>query len=45
MLVFGGAMVLIMVSRPRGLVGTRTPTVALGRRRAISADLVSEGQG
>ena len=45
MLVFGGAMVVIMVLRPRGLVGTRTPTVALGRKRAISGDLVSEGHG
>jgi branched-chain amino acid transport system permease protein len=45
MLVFGGAMVAIMVSRPRGLVGTRTPTVALGQKRAISGDLVSEGHG
>ena len=45
MLVFGGAMVAIMVLRPRGLVGTRTPTVALGRKRAISGDLVSEGHG
>ena len=30
MLVFGGAMVVIMVLRPRGLVGTRTPSIALG---------------
>jgi branched-chain amino acid transport system permease protein len=45
MLVFGGAMVAIMVLRPRGLVGTRTPTVALGEKRAISGDLVSEGHG
>jgi branched-chain amino acid transport system permease protein len=45
MLVFGGAMVVIMVLRPRGLVGTRTPTVALGRKRAISGDLVGEGHG
>ena len=45
MLVFGGAMVAIMVSRPRGLVGTRTPTVALGQKRPISGDLVSEGHG
>ena len=45
MLVFGAAMVVIMVLRPRGLVGTRTPTVALGQKRAISGDLVSEGHG
>lgn len=45
MLVFGGAMVLIMVVRPRGLVGSRTPTVALGARRAIGAEHVGEGRG
>ena len=45
MLVFGGAMVLIMVLRPRGLVGTRTPSAALGEKRAIGANLVGEGQG
>ncbi|MGG5818533.1 high-affinity branched-chain amino acid ABC transporter permease LivM [Falsiroseomonas sp. HW251] len=45
MLVFGGAMVVIMVLRPRGLVGTRTPTIALGERRAIGAEHVAEGRG
>jgi branched-chain amino acid transport system permease protein len=45
MLVFGGAMVVIMVLRPRGLVGTRTPSVALGERRAIGGNLVGEGRG
>jgi branched-chain amino acid transport system permease protein len=45
MLVFGGVMVLIMVVRPRGLVASRTPTVALGERRAIGAEHISEGRG
>jgi branched-chain amino acid transport system permease protein len=45
MLVFGTAMVLIMVWRPRGLVGNRTPTVALRQRRTISAEHVAEGRG
>ena len=45
MLIFGGVMVAIMVLRPRGLVGTRTPTIALGERRKISAELVQEGRG
>jgi len=45
MLVFGLAMVLIMVARPRGLVSSRTPSVALGRRRTISAEHVAEGRG
>jgi branched-chain amino acid transport system permease protein len=44
MLVFGGAMVLLMIWRPRGLIGHRTPTVALHEARAISADLVREGR-
>ncbi|HZF75685.1 MAG TPA: high-affinity branched-chain amino acid ABC transporter permease LivM [Acetobacteraceae bacterium] len=45
MLVFGAAMVVIMVVRPRGLVGSRTPTIALGERRAVSAAYVGEGRG
>ena len=45
MLVFGAAMVVIMVLRPRGLVGSRTPSIALGERRAIGAGHVSEGRG
>ncbi|MGI4943623.1 MAG: high-affinity branched-chain amino acid ABC transporter permease LivM [Janthinobacterium lividum] len=45
MLVFGLALVVIMVLRPRGLISGRTPTVALGRRREIAARLVAEGQG
>ena len=45
MLVFGGAMVLIMIWKPRGLVGSRTPSVALGEKRSISANMVAEGRG
>ncbi len=45
MLLFGAALVLIMVLRPRGLVSGRTPSVALGQRREISAELVAEGRG
>ena len=45
MLVFGLAMVLIMVWRPRGLVSTRVPTIALKERKTIGADLVGEGHG
>ncbi len=45
MLVFGAAMVVIMVLRPRGLVGSRTPSIALGERKAIGASHVSEGRG
>jgi len=45
MLVFGAALVLIMVLRPRGLVSGRTPTVALGKPREIAAELVEQGRG
>ena len=45
MLIFGLAMVIIMIWRPRGLVSGRQPTVFLGERRTISSDLVKEGHG
>ncbi|MBR0957552.1 high-affinity branched-chain amino acid ABC transporter permease LivM [Bradyrhizobium japonicum] len=45
MLVFGMAMVLIMIWRPRGLIGHRAPTVYLTKAQAISSDLVKEGHG
>ncbi|MEJ8574590.1 high-affinity branched-chain amino acid ABC transporter permease LivM [Microbaculum marinum] len=45
MLIFGLAMVVIMVWRPRGLISTRQPSIALGKRKAISGDLVGEGHG
>ncbi|MEJ2229040.1 MAG: high-affinity branched-chain amino acid ABC transporter permease LivM, partial [Alphaproteobacteria bacterium] len=45
MLLFGMAMVSIMVWRPRGLISTRIPTVALKESKTISADLVKEGVG
>jgi branched-chain amino acid transport system permease protein len=45
MLVFGMAMVLLMIWRPRGLVGHRAPTVFLGEKTTISSSLVKEGHG
>jgi len=45
MLLFGFAMVLIMIWRPRGLIATREPSVFLNERKAIAADLVKEGHG
>ena len=45
MLVFGLAMVLMMVWRPRGFVATRTPSIALKESKGISGDLVQEGRG
>ncbi len=46
MLIFGLALVIMMILRPRGLVAGRTPTVALaGKPRQIAADLVAHGRG
>jgi branched-chain amino acid transport system permease protein len=45
MLVFGLAMVLIMVVRPRGLISGRIPSAFLAKRKSIAADLVKEGRG
>ncbi len=45
MLIFGFAMVLIMVWRPRGLISAREPSVFLKERKSIAADLVKEGHG
>jgi branched-chain amino acid transport system permease protein len=44
MLVFGIAMVLIMIWRPRGLVATRTPSVALGKAKDVPAEIVAEAR-
>ena len=45
MVVFGAAMVLIMIWRPRGLISTRDPSVVLKERKSISVDLIKEGHG
>ncbi len=45
MLIFGLLMVFIMVWRPRGLISTRTPSIALVKRKSIGADSVAEGHG
>jgi branched-chain amino acid transport system permease protein len=45
MLVFGLAMVLIMIVRPRGLIATRAPSLFLKERKTMSATLVKEGHG
>ena len=45
MLVFGLAMVLIMIWRPRGLISTRSPSIFLKERKSIAADLTKEGHG
>ena len=45
MLIFGLAMVIIMVWKPRGLISSRQPSVALKERKAIGGDLVAQGEG
>jgi branched-chain amino acid transport system permease protein len=45
MLIFGFAMVLIMIWKPRGLVGTREPSAFYKERRTILGSFVKEGHG
>lgn len=45
MLIFGFAMVVIMIWKPRGLISVREPTAFLKERKKISSDLVQEGHG
>lgn len=45
MLVFGFAMVAIMIWRPRGLVATREPSIALAQKRTIDESFVGQGRG
>jgi branched-chain amino acid transport system permease protein len=45
MVIFGGAMVAIMVWRPRGLVATREPSVFLRQKKIVAEEFVAEGRG
>jgi branched-chain amino acid transport system permease protein len=46
MLIFGIAMILIMLFKPRGFVGTRNPTAFMhADHRAISGEFSKEGHG
>lgn len=45
MLIFGLALVIIMVVKPRGFIATRKPTIALGRAKAIGAAFIGQGRG
>jgi branched-chain amino acid transport system permease protein len=45
MLLFGIAMVLVMLWKPRGLVSSRDPTVFLKEKKKVSSDLVAQGHG
>jgi len=44
MLVFGAAMVAIVIYRPRGLVSTRKPSVFLNRDKTIPAEIVQSAR-
>jgi branched-chain amino acid transport system permease protein len=45
MLIFGLGMVVIMIWKPRGLVGTREPSAFYKERRTILGSYVKEGHG
>ena len=44
-LLFGLAMVVMMIVRPRGFVSSRAPSIFLKERKAVSGSLVKEGHG
>ena len=43
MLLFGVAMVGIMLWRPRGIISSREPSILLDERRSVGGHLVKEG--
>ncbi|MCP8894131.1 high-affinity branched-chain amino acid ABC transporter permease LivM [Shinella daejeonensis] len=45
MLIFGLAMVIVMVWKPRGFVGSREPTAFLKERKTVSGSFTKEGHG
>ncbi|HTN95710.1 MAG TPA: high-affinity branched-chain amino acid ABC transporter permease LivM [Nordella sp.] len=45
MLLFGSAMVIVMIWKPRGFVGSREPTAFLHERKAVSSSFTKEGHG
>jgi branched-chain amino acid transport system permease protein len=45
MLIFGLAMVIMMIWKPRGIVGTREPSIFLKEKKSVSGALVKEGHG
>jgi branched-chain amino acid transport system permease protein len=45
MLLFGIAMVVVMIWKPRGFVGSREPTAYLKEARAVSSSFTKEGHG
>jgi len=45
MLIFGLALVAIMIFKPRGFIAVRRPSVTLGKAKHIGADYISQGKG
>lgn len=45
MLIFGLAMVLIMVWKPRGIISNRNPSAIFKQRKKIGSDMVAQGEG
>jgi branched-chain amino acid transport system permease protein len=45
MLIFGLAMVAVMLYKPRGFVGSREPTAFLHERKMVSGEFTKEGHG
>jgi branched-chain amino acid transport system permease protein len=45
MLLFGLAMVVVMLYKPRGFVGSREPTAFLNERKMVSGEFTKEGHG
>ncbi|MEK1900430.1 MAG: high-affinity branched-chain amino acid ABC transporter permease LivM [Rhizobium sp.] len=45
MLLFGLAMVIVMLFKPRGFVGSREPTAFLKERKSVSGSFTKEGHG
>jgi branched-chain amino acid transport system permease protein len=45
MLIFGLAMVIMMIWKPRGIIGTREPSIFLKEKKVVSGALVKEGHG
>jgi branched-chain amino acid transport system permease protein len=45
MLIFGLAMVVVMVWKPRGFVGSREPSAFLHEKKMVSGAFTKEGHG
>ncbi len=45
MLIFGLAMVVMMIWKPRGLISSRAPSIFLKHKRSVAGSMVREGHG